>query len=119
MEILTEQNMLLYAAKHYYNPRFSDIEEFNEDLKRFKYIKRLVNRYIENGVLSERLILNHLIILFNVFDIEPALNMLEIKLDDRQWKVVKPFLVFLKYIKNDQLVGIEMDEKVVEALRKI
>jgi len=119
MEILTEQNMLLYAAKHYYNPRFSDIEEFNEDLKRFKYIKRLVNRYIENGVLSERLILNHLIILFNVFDIEPALNMLEIKLDDKQWRVVKPFLVFLKYIKNDQLVGIEMDEKVVEALRKI
>jgi|TARA_R100000479_G_C6330180_1_gene181168 hypothetical protein len=119
MEILTEQNMLLYAAKHYYNPRFSDIEEFNEDLKRFKYIKRLVNRYIENGVLSERLILNHLIILFNVFDIEPALNMLEIKLDDRQWTVVKPFLIFLKYIKNDQLVGIEMDEKVVEALRKI
>ena len=119
MEILTEQNMLLYAAKHYYNPRFSDIEEFNEDLKRFKYIKRFVNRYIENGVLSELLILNHLIILFNVFDIEPALNMLEIKLDDRQWTVVKPFLVFLKYIKNDQLVGIEMDEKVVEALRKI
>ena len=119
MEILTEQNMLLYAAKHYYNPRFSDIEEFNEDLKRFKYIKRLVNRYIENGVLSERLILNHLIILFNVFDIEPALNMLEIKLDDKQWRVVKPFLIFLKYIKNDQLVGIEMDEKVVEALRKI
>ena len=119
MEILTEQNMLLYAAKHYYNPRFSDIEEFNEDLKRFKYIKRLVNRYIENGVLSERLILNHLIILFNVFDIEPALNMLEIKLDDKQWTVVKPFLIFLKYIKNDQLVGIEMDEKVVEALRKI
>ena len=119
MEILTEQNMLLYAAKHYYNPRFSDIEEFNEDLKRFKYIKRLVNRYIENGVLSERLILNHLIILFNVFDIEPSLNMLEIKLDDRQWTVVKPFLVFLKYIKNDQLVGIEMDEKVIEALRKI
>ena len=119
MEILTEQNMLLYAAKHYYNPRFSDIEEFNEDLKRFKYIKRLVNRYIENGVLSERLILNHLIILFNVFDIEPALNMLEIKLDDKQWTVVKPFLVFLKYIKNDQLIGIEMDEKVVEALRKI
>ena len=119
MEILTEQNMLLYAAKHYYNPRFSDIEEFNEDLKRFKYIKRLVNRYLENNILSERLILNHLIILFNVFDIEPALNMLEIKLDDKQWTVVKPFLVFLKYIKNDQLVGIQMDEKVVEALRKI
>jgi len=119
MEKLTEQNLLLYAAKHYYNPRFSDIEEFNEDLKRFKYIKRLVNRYLENGNLSERLILNHLIILFNVFDIEPALNMLEIKLDDRQWPVIKPFLVFLKYITNDQLTGIEMDDKVVEVLRKI
>jgi len=54
-----------------------------------------------------------------VFDIEPALNMLEIKLDDRQWPVIKPFLVFLKYIANDQLTGIEMDDKVVEVLRKI
>jgi len=119
MEKLTEQTLLLYAAKHYYNPRFSDIEEFNEDLKRFKYIKRLVNRYLENGVLSERLILNHLIILFNVFGTEPSLNMLEIKLDDRQWTVVKPFLIFLKYITNDQLTGIKMDERVIEALRKI
>ena len=119
MEKLTEQNLLLYAAKHYYNPRFSDIEEFNEDLKRFKYIKRLVNRYLETGKLSERLILNHIIILFNVFDIEPALNMLEIKLDEKQWTVVKPFLIFLNYIKNDQLIGIDMDKKVVEALRKI
>ena len=119
MEKLTEQNLLLYAAKHYYNPRFSDIEEFNEDLKRLKYIKRLVNRYLETGKLSERLILNHIIILFNVFDIEPALNMLEIKLDEKQWSVVKPFLIFLNYIKNDQLIGIDMDKKVVEALRKI
>tara|TARA_B100001287_G_scaffold270056_1_gene268308 strand:+ start:906 stop:1265 length:360 start_codon:yes stop_codon:yes gene_type:complete len=119
MEKLTEQNLLLYAAKHYYNPRFSDIEEFNEDLKRFKYIKRLVNRYLETGKLSERLILNHIIILFNVFDIEPALNMLEIKLDEKQWSVIKPFLIFLNYIKNDQLIGIDMDKKVVEALRKI
>ena len=119
MEKLTEQNLLLYAAKHYYNPRFSDIEEFNEDLKRFKYIKRLVNRSLETGKLSERLILNHIIILFNVFDIEPALNMLEIKLDEKQWSVIKPFLIFLNYIKNDQLIGIDMDKKVVEALRKI
>jgi len=119
MEKLTEQNLLLYAAKHYYNPRFSDIEEFNEDLKRFKYIKRLVNRYLETGKLSERLILNHIIILFNVFDIEPALNMLEIKLDEKQWPVVKPFLVFLNYIKSDQLIGIKMNKEVIEALRKI
>lgn len=118
-ENLNESNLVLFAAKHYYNPTFSDIEEFNEDLKRFKYIKRLVNRYLETGVLSERLILNHLIILFNVFGTEPALNMLEIKLDDRQWPVVKPFLVFLKYITNEQLIGIDMDHKVVEVLRSI
>lgn len=119
MEILNEKNLLLYAAKHYYNPRFSDIEEFHEDLKRFKYIKRLVNRYLDNGVLTERLILNHLIVIFNVFGIEPSLQMLEVKLDEKHWPVIKPFLIFLKYITNDQITGITMDEKVVEVLRKI
>lgn len=116
---LNEKNLMLFAAKHYYNPRFSDIEEFNEDLKRFKYVKRLVNRYLEDGQLSERLILNHLIVIFNVFGIEPSVKMLEVKLEERQWPVIKPFLIFLKYITNDQLTGIEMDQKVVEALRKI
>ena len=119
MEILNEKNLLLYAAKHYYNPRFSDIEEFHEDMKRFKYIKRLVNRYLDDKDLSERLILNHLIVIFNVFGIEPALKMLEVRLEDRHWPVVKPFLIFLKYITNDQLTGISMDEKVIEVLRKI
>lgn len=119
MEILNEKNLLLYAAKHYYNPRFSDIEEFHEDMKRFKYIKRLVNRYLDDKDLSERLILNHLIVIFNVFGIEPALKMLEVRLEDRHWPVIKPFLIFLKYITNDQLTGINMDEKVIEVLRKI
>lgn len=119
MEILNEKNMLLYAAKHYYNPRFSDIEEFHEDLKRFKYIKRLVNRYLDDGDLAERLILNHIIVIFNVFGIEPALKMLEVRLDERHWPVIKPFLIFLKYITNEQYIGISMDEKVVEALRRI
>lgn len=116
---LNENNILLYAAKHYYNPTFSDIEEFHEDLKRFKYIKRLANRYINDGVLAERLILNHLIVLFNVFGIEAALKMLEVKLNEEHWPVIKPFLIFLKYIRNDQLVGIEMDTNIIEVLRKI
>jgi hypothetical protein len=118
-ENLNEGNLLLYAAKHYYSPTFSDIDEFYEDLKRFKYIKRLVNRYINDDVLAERLILNHLIVIFNVFGAEPALKMLEVKLNEEHWPVVKPFLVFLKYITNDQLIGVAMDEKVVEKLRKI
>jgi len=116
---LNDKNILLYAAKHYYNPRFSDIEEFHEDLKRFKYVKRLVNRYLDDGDLAERLILNHLIVIFNVFGIEPALKMLEVKLEEKQWPVIKPFLIFLSYIKNNEYTGVKMDEKVVEQLRKI
>ncbi len=118
-ENLNEKNILLYAAKHYQNPTFSDIDDFNEDLKRFKYVKRLVNRYLDDRALAERLILNHLIVIFNVFGIEPSLKMLEVKLEERHWPVIKPFLIFLKYIRNDQLTGIKMDERVVEELRKI
>jgi hypothetical protein len=119
MILLNDKNLPLYAAKHYYNPNFSDIEEFYEDLKRFKYIKRLVNRYLETEILADRLILNHIIVIFNVFGIEPALNMLKVKLDEKHWPVVKPFLIYLSYIKNDEITGIEMDEAVVEFLRKI
>jgi hypothetical protein len=116
---LTEENLFLYAAKHYYKPQFSDIEEFYEDLKRFKYIKRLVNRYLDHDELGERLILNHLIVIFNSFGVEATLNMLDLKLDDKHWPVIKPFLVFLRYIKNDQYTGIIMDKKVIERLREI
>jgi len=116
---LTEQNVLLYAAKHYYKPQFSDIDEFYEDLKRFKYIKRLLNRYLEQDELAERLILNHLIVIFNSFGIEASLNILELKLDDNHWPVIKPFLVYLRYIRNDQYTGIAMDKKAVDVLREI
>lgn len=119
--ILNEQNLELYAAQHYYNPKYIDAEEFQEDLKRFKYIKRLLNRYFESGKISERLILNHLIVVFNVFSIEAGLNILSIKLDDVHWPAIKPFLIFLKAIDNDdaRFVDIAMDPVVVQELRKI
>jgi hypothetical protein len=116
---LTEENLFLYAAKHYDNPTFSDVDEFHEDLKRFKYIKRLVNRYLEHNDLAERLILNHLIVVFNVFGVEATLNILELKLNEKHWPVIKPFLIFLKYITNDQYTQIEMDKLVIERLREI
>jgi hypothetical protein len=116
---LTEENMFLYAAKHYNNLTFSDIEEFHEDLKRFKYIKRLVNRYLETGELSERLILNHLIVVQNSFGIEASLNILSLKLESKHWTVIKPFLIFLRYITNDQFIEVQMDKYVVDRLRKI
>lgn len=116
---LTEENLFIYAAKHYYNPKFIDAEEFYEDLKRFKYIKRLLNRYEETGKISERLILNHLITVFNVFGIQPALKILELKLDKQHWSMIKPFLIFLRYIRNDQYTNIPMDHYVIDVLRKI
>jgi len=119
IEELNEANLFLYAAKHYNNPTFGDIDEFYEDLKRFKYIKRLVNRHLDQNDLAERLILNHLIVVFNSFGIEAGLNMLNLKLDKRHWPVIKPFLIFLNYITNEQYIEIEMDKIVVERLRKI
>jgi hypothetical protein len=116
---LTNKNLILFAAKHYYNPKCIDSEEFFEDLKRFKYLLRLMNRYRDTGVLSERLILNHLIVIFNVFGYDAGLDILELKIDVDQWTVLKPFLIFLKAIRNDQYTNIDMDEYVVEQLRKI
>ena len=97
---LTEDNFLLFAIKNYENPQAVTKEDFDRDLNHFKYIKRLVNKYLETGKISERLILNHMITVFNAFDIKPTLKILEFKFDGRQWEVLKPFLVFLKHIKN-------------------
>jgi len=116
---LNEENLFLFAAKNYYKPKFSDMEEFQEDLKRFKYIKRLVNRYLEHDDLAERLILNHLIVVCNSFSIQGAISILELKLEDKHWPVIKPFLVYLRYITDNQFTGIAMDQYVIEKLRKI
>lgn len=118
-EELNEETFTIFAARNYYNPVCIDADEFHEDLKRFKYIRRLLNRYLDTGKLSERLLLNHIIVVFNVFDIGPGLKMLEYRLDEKHWPVVKPFLIFLKIIPNDKFTHIPMDDTVVNALRKI
>ena len=119
-ETLNEDVFTIFAARHYYNPNCIDADEFHEDLKRFKYIKRLLNRYISGGNLSEKLLLNHMIVIFNVFGIPAGLKMLEYKLDKEEyWPVVKPFLIFLRIIENDKYTGIAMDKHVVDLLRKI
>jgi len=75
-ETLDNSNFLLYAAKHYDNPQCFDTKEFYDDLKRFKYLKRLFNRYKETGDLKERLIINHLQVIYNLFGVEPSTRML-------------------------------------------
>lgn len=116
---LDDENFLLFAAAHYYNPRCSDVEDFYEDLYRIKYIKRLINRYIETDKLSERLILNHIIIFFNSFNIKPSLRILEYKIDSKGWTILKPFLIKLNYISEGDYPHIESDKTVEDALRKI
>ncbi|MAI05391.1 MAG: hypothetical protein CMA07_06735 [Euryarchaeota archaeon] len=116
---LTPKNFMLFAAKNYQNPKCIDEDEFQEDLKRFKYIKRLLNRYYAGGDLSERLILNHLIVLLNVFGNEPTIEMLAMKIQLEHWPTLKPFLIYLRALKNDEFTGIKMDKIAINALREI
>lgn len=127
-EILTEKNFLLYAAKNYDNPQCFDDEEFQEDLKKFQYLKKLFNRYIETGDLKERLILNHIIVITNMFGPQPATKMLWLKLSGYEY-YLKPFLVYLNLL-PDVLIGVKsetpirtsdygMDQNIIDKLRNI
>jgi len=117
---LLEEDLVKFAAKHYYSPKGRiDPEEFYDDLKRFRYIKRLVNRYLETGNLSERLILNLLIVIFNVLGNYAALRIMGMKLEDEHWKVIKPFLKYLSYIRSDQLKNVKPDPEVTKRLKRI
>jgi len=119
LEKLDDENFLFFAASKYYNPRCSEVEDFYEDLNRIKYIKRLINRYIETDRLSERLLLNHIIVFCDSFTIPGAIKMFEFKVDSQSWQVLKPFLIYLKYIEESAFPEIESDLKAVELLRKI
>jgi hypothetical protein len=94
---LCDDNFVLYAMKVYENPNFM-LSEFEEDLKRIKYVKRLIRRYRVSGELKERLILNHIIILSNVFGVEPSVKMLFYKFDKEDYDILKTFLLFLNYM---------------------
>lgn len=118
-EELNNKNFLLFAAKNYQNSQCMTQEEFEDDLQRFKYLKRLFNRYEVTGELSERLILNHLVVLYNVFGIKAANHMMFYKIEEKNWPILKTFLVYLNYLPEEQYVEVPLDDKIVEALRKI
>lgn len=117
IETLDQDNFVLYAFRHYRNPQCSDIAEFYDDLHRFKYLKKLLNRHINADDLAERLILNHLIVIQNVFGIEPAMMMIKYKFEDRYWPALKPFLLYLNFIGPEDYPEIELDADIVHALR--
>ena len=91
---LNDDNYMMFAIKHYENPQTVTQEDFYEDLKKFKYIKRLLKRYQKSGELKSHLLLNHFICLYNVFD-DAATPLLFYKIDQDLWSVLKTFLIFL------------------------
>lgn len=94
---LNEGNYLLFAIKFYNNPQAVTKEDFDEDLKRIRYIKKLLRKYKKDGVLKSHLLLNHLTVLFNVFD-DAAVPLLFYNLEKDLWPSLKSFLVFLKRV---------------------
>ena len=94
---LNENNYMLFAIKFYNNPHAVTKEDFEDDLKRIKYIKRLLKRYKNTGVLKTHLILNHLTVLFNVFD-DAATPLLFYNLEEELWQAIESFLIFLSRV---------------------
>jgi len=116
---LNEGNFVLFASRHYDNPQCMSVEEFHHDLQRFKYLKRLLRRYTQNDDLQERLILNHIVVLYNVFGIAPTNKMMFYRMEQEYWSAVKTFLIFLNYLREDELVDIPLDQTIVERLRNL
>lgn len=121
--ILNDSNFIMYAMKNYENPTCTGMDEFYEDLNRIKYIKRLFRKYQKSNILRERLILNHLIILGNVFGPVVCSRILFFKTESDLHSYLKTFLVYLNYLPK-QLEGIELDNipldtKIVDILRSL
>ena len=91
---LTADNFMMFAMKHYDNPQSVTYDDFLEDMMRFKYLKRLFGRYVKTGVLRNHLILNHLIVLFNVFG-DAAIPLLVYKLEKQYWEILKTYVLYL------------------------
>ena len=109
----------MFAIKHYDNPQCEGEKEFQDDLKRFKYIKRLLRKYYDTGVLKERLHLNHLIVLNNVFGPDACATLLLYKIQKEYWPSLKSFLLFLNVLTEDELKEIEEDKKILEVLKEL
>lgn len=127
-EDLNEDNVSLYQMKSYDNPHCHTVEEFMDDMKRVKYIKRLFYRYHTKGILKERLVLNHLIVLYNVLGQEACTRILFLKTDEVQHYILKSFLVFLHRLpdivhgvkgRDISTQGINLDENILSVLREI
>ena len=125
---LNEKNYVHFAMKYYDNRQCTSVEEFNDDLNKIKYVKRSFNRFLETGELRTNLILNHLIVIYNVFENEAATRMLFFRVEKKFYSILKPFLIFLNRL-PEKIKGIDgediqtnhipLNETTIKELRKI
>ena len=118
-EKITSDNVNMFAIKYYDNPQCEGEKEFHDDMKRFKYVKRLLRKYKDHNVLKERLLLNHIIVLNNLFGPEACVTLLLFKIQREHWETLKSFLLYLNIIRNDELHEVRENEKVLKVLRKL
>ena len=116
---LTPENINMFAMKHYDNTSCVDEQEFLDDMKRFKYLKRLFRKYDTSKEFKSRLIINHVIVLANVFGVDAATTLLFFKIDKQHWYLLKTILIFLNYMPEDEMIDIEIDQNVMEELKRI
>ena len=116
---ITNDNIIMFAIKHYDNPQCEGEREFYDDMKRFKYIKRLLRKHKDTGILKERLLLNHIIILNNLFGAEACVTLLLFKIQREYWETLKSFLLFLNIIREDELKEVQENKEILEILRKL
>lgn len=115
---LNDDNFIIAAMKSYDNAQCHTVQEFEEDLKRFQYLRKLLKRYKKDGELRERLILNHIIILFNLFGAATT-DMLFFKVEEEYWSTLATFLLYLNRISEEKAAELSLDQTIVTALRKI
>ena len=116
---ITKDNWLLFAQQNYDNPTVETEVEFYDDIKRFKYLKRLFRKYEITGDIKIRLVLNHVIVLQNVFGAEAAITLLLFKIDKKYWKILKPVLDYLSYLYPHELNDVVYDSNIFNELRKL
>ena len=118
-ETITNDNWLTYAMKSYDNPTLEKDVEFNDDLKRFKYLKRLFRKYELTGNMKVRLAVNHIVVLHNVFNTDCATTLLLFKIDRVYWPILKSILSYLDYLYPNELDNIAEDEKIKKMLEEL
>lgn len=116
---ITKDNWLLFAQQNYDNPTLEKEEEFYDDIKRFKYLKRLFRKYEVTKEIKIRLVLNHLVVLQNVFGAEVAITLLLYKVDNKYWSILKTCLNYLDYLYPHELDKVTTDKNIEEMLKEL